>query len=205
MNNVPYSAKFTAIALACIIIGANIWGLLTLPWQAMVILGLASIVAYIGWFNTSYRFPVKSKRVIAAYLFAVGFQLIHMSEEYIGQFPHEFVQLFHTNHDWTERSFLLTFVFGFGALWLFAGAGALYRIRIANYFLWFYALGAGLINAISHFIFPIIKGGYFPGLYTASGHLILSVLVLYFLIADAKMQRHKTLYPKNEDITKMTK
>ena len=41
----------------------------------------------------------------------------------------------------------------------------MYQIRIANYMLWFYALGAGLLNAIS---FPIIKGGYFPGVYTAA-------------------------------------
>jgi hypothetical protein len=39
----------------------------------------------------------------------------------------------------------------------------------ANSLLWFYALGAGLIDAISHFVFSILKGGYFPRLYTATG------------------------------------
>ena len=76
-------------------------------------------------------------------------------------FPHEIVDLFDSPRDWSEQSFLLTFVFGFGAVWLLAGAGALYQVRVANYFLWFYALGAGLINAISHFVFPILEGGYF--------------------------------------------
>jgi hypothetical protein len=76
-------------------------------------------------------------------------------------------------------------VFGFGALWVLAAAGALYQIRVANYMLWFYALGAGMVNAISHFVFPIIKGGYFPGLYTAGGHLIMSVLVIYFLVQES--------------------
>jgi hypothetical protein len=52
--------------------------------------------------------------------------------------------------------------------------------------LWFYALGAGLINAISHFVFPIIKGAYFPGLYTAGGHLIMSALLIYFLVDESK-------------------
>jgi hypothetical protein len=84
---------------------------------------------------------------------------------------------------------LLTFVFAFGALWSLAAAGALYQIRIANYMLWFYALGAGLINAISHFVFPIIKGGYFPGLYTAGGHLIMSALLIYLLVDESKRRK----------------
>jgi hypothetical protein len=67
-----------------------------------------------------------------------------------------------------------------------AAAGALYQIRIANYMLWFYALGAGVLNAISHFVFPIIKGGYFPGLYTAGGHLILSALLIYLLVDESR-------------------
>jgi Protein of unknown function with HXXEE motif len=112
-----------------------------------------------------------------------------MSEEYTGGFPHEIVDLFNSPREWTEKSFLLTFVFGFGALWVLAAAGALYQIRIANYMLWFYALGAGLINAISHFVFPIIKGGYFPGLYTATGHLVMSALLIYFLVKESKRLR----------------
>ena len=160
----------------------------------MLILGVASVVAFVGWIRTNYRRPVRSRRVIATYLCAVAFQFIHMSEEYNGHFPHEFTQLFHTNHDWSEHAFLLTFVFGFGALWTLAAAGSLYQIRIANYFLWFYALGAGLINAISHFVFPIIKGGYFPGLYTAGGHLILSALLIVFLIQESRAPRRWTLH-----------
>jgi hypothetical protein len=143
------------------------------------------VAAYVGWLATTYRYPVRSRRVIATYLCAVAFQLVHMSEEYVGNFPHEFVALFHSSRPWTMRAFLLTFVFGFGALWILAAAGALYQIRIANYFLWFYALGAGLTNAISHFVFPVLKGGYFPGLYTAAGHLLLSALTIYLLIQEA--------------------
>jgi hypothetical protein len=43
-----------------------------------------------------------------------------------------------------------------------------------------------LTNAISHFVFPIIEGGYFPGLYTAGGHLIMSALLIYFLVDESK-------------------
>lgn len=178
----PYSA----IVMALIGVAFIAWVQLTLPLQGAMVLTVATVLAWTGWVSTNYAYPVKSRRVIATYLCAVGFQLIHMSEEYTQGFPHEIVELFNSPRDWSEKSFLLTFVFGFGALYFFAGAGLLYRVRIANFFLWWYALGAGLLNAISHFVFPIIKGGYFPGLYTASGHLILSGLLIYFLLQETR-------------------
>jgi len=182
----PKPEKVSAIVVALLAIGFSTWVLLTLPIQAAIILTLASGLAWIGWIKTNYAYPVQSRKVVAVYLCAVAFQLVHMSEEYTGGFPHEIVDLFDSPRDWSEKSFLLTFVFAFGALWVLAAAGALYQIRVANYMLWFYALGAGVLNAISHFVFPIIKGGYFPGLYTAGGHLIMSGLVIYFLVQESR-------------------
>jgi len=189
----PATERVSAIVVAVFIIGFAVWVWLTLPYQAAFILTLASVLAYAGWITTTYAYPVKSRKVIATYLCAVAFQLVHMAEEYTGKFPHELVNLFSSPRDWSEKSFLLTFVFGFGALWCLAAAGAMYQIRIANYMLWFYALGAGLLNAISHFVFPIIKGGYFPGLYTAGGHLIMSGLLIYFLLLEAKQLKAAAL------------
>jgi len=181
--------RVTAVVVALLAIGFSTWVLLTLPIPAAGILTVASVAAWLAWMKTTYAYPVRTRKVIATYLCAIAFQFIHMSEEYLGGFPHEFVELFHSPREWTEKAFLLTFVFGFGAVWVLAAAGALYQLRIANYMLWFYALGAGLINAISHFAFPIIKGGYFPGVYTATGHLIMSVLLIYFLVLESKRLR----------------
>lgn len=190
-NARPKPEKVSAIAVGAVVIGFSAWALSTLPIQAAFILTAAGVLAFLGWIFTTYTHPVKSRKVIATYLVAVAFQLIHMAEEYTGGFPHEIVDLFDSPRDWTEQSFLLTFVFGFGSLWCLAAAGALYQIRVANFMLWFYALGAGLLNAIAHFVFPIIKGGYFPGLYTAAGHLILSLLLITFLVQESR--RRKTL------------
>ncbi|MDQ3715801.1 MAG: HXXEE domain-containing protein [Actinomycetota bacterium] len=178
--------RLSAYGVGVVVVGFSAWVLTTLPIQAAAILTVASVLAFLGWVFTTYAYPVRSRKAIATYLAAVSFQLIHMAEEYTGGFPHEIVDLFDSPRDWTEQSFLLTFVFGFGSLWCLAGAGALYQIRVANFMLWFYALGAGLINAISHFIFPIIKGGYFPGLYTAAGHLVLSGLLITVLIQESR-------------------
>lgn len=182
----PEPEKLSAVVVAVLLLGFFAWALLTLPIPPAIILVVAGTLAFVGWLRVSYAHPVRSRKVIATYLCAVSFQLIHMAEEYTGGFPHEIVQLFHSSRPWSERSFLLTFVFGFGALWVLAAAGALYQVRIANFMLWFYALGAGLLNAVAHFVFPVLKGGYFPGLYTAAGHLFLSALLLYLLVQESR-------------------
>jgi hypothetical protein len=181
--------RISAAVVGVVLVVFSGWVLTTLPLQAAGILVLSGWAAFGAWLKTTYVYPVKSRKVVATFLCAVAFQLIHMSEEYVGGFPHEIVDLFNSPRPWSERAFLLTFVFGFGALWCLAAAGALYQIRVANYMLWFYALGAGLINAISHFVFPIIKGGYFPGAYTAAGHLIMSGLLIWFLIQESAQLR----------------
>ncbi|GAA0480977.1 hypothetical protein Aca07nite_85920 [Actinoplanes capillaceus] len=177
---------FSATVMAVLGVAFCSWALLTLPLQGAAVLVLATLLGWSGWIAFSYTRPVRSRRVIAVYLCAVGFQLIHMAEEYTGGFPHEIVELFDSPRDWPENEFLLVFVFGFGALYFFAGAGALYRIRVANFFLWWYALGAGLLNGIAHFVFPLIAGGYFPGLYTATGHLLMSGLLIYLLVRESR-------------------
>jgi hypothetical protein len=192
----PYSA----IVMAIIAAAFSTWALLTLPLQGAVILVVASVLGWSGWMTFSYARPVRSRKVIAIYLCAVGFQLIHMAEEYTGGFPHEIVELFDSPRDWPEREFLLVFVFGLGSLYFFAGAGALYRIRVANFFLWWYALGAGLLNGIAHFVFPILKGGYFPGLYTAAGHLVMSALLIYALVQEERTLRAEERGEQREEV-----
>src|SRR6266545_4511050 len=100
--------RISAIAMGLVVIGFASWVLTTLPIQAVFILTLSGVLAWLAWIRTTYAYPVRSRRVIAAYLCAVGFQLIHMSEEYVGGFPHEIVELFNSPRDWSERSFLLT-------------------------------------------------------------------------------------------------
>jgi hypothetical protein len=189
MTPVGRTEPYSALVVGALIVVGIVAGAFTLPIQAVFILGFAAIVAYVTWVRTTYRHPVRSRHVIATYLAAIAFQMIHLAEEHFFGFPHRFTELFDSPTEWSESSFLLVFVFGAGALWILAGAGALYQLRIANYFLWFYALGAGLTNAIAHFVFPLLAGGYFPGLYTAGGHLVFSGLLLYFLAAESRQAR----------------
>lgn len=173
------------------ILALTAWAALTLPIPAVGILGGSATVAFVAWLRTGYRRPTRSRAVVAAYLTAVSFQIIHLSEEWNGDFPHEFVDLVGSSRDWSLDGFLTIFVFAAGAIWVLAGAGALYGLRSANYFLWFYALGAGLINAVAHFAFPLFSGGYFPGLITAPGHLLLSAFLIRMLVLEDRRLRHE--------------
>ncbi|MBB3095880.1 hypothetical protein FHR83_003550 [Actinoplanes campanulatus] len=204
MSPINRPEPYSGIIMAVLAIAFSTWALLTVPLQGAFVLVAASALAWSGWVTFSYARPVRSRRVIAVYLCAVGFQLIHMAEEYTGGFPHEIVELFQSPRDWPENEFLLVFVFGFGALYFFAGAGALYQIRVANFFLWWYALGAGLLNGIAHFVFPIIKGGYFPGLYTAGGHLAMSGLLIYCLIRENHELKAARQPARPETVTSLT-
>jgi hypothetical protein len=111
--------RVSAVLVGLAVVGFSVWVGLTLPLQPAAILIIAAVLAFVGWMTT-YEQPVRSRKVIATYLCAVAFQFIHLAEEYTGGFPHEIVQLFDSARPWTERAFLLTFAFGFGALWVLA-------------------------------------------------------------------------------------
>src|SRR5438132_14380990 len=86
--------RISAIAMGLVVIGFASWVLTTLPIQAAFILTLSGVLAWLAWIRTTYAYPVRSPRVTAAHLCAVGSQPIHMPAEYVGALPHEIVVLF---------------------------------------------------------------------------------------------------------------
>ena len=186
-----------ALALPVLIAVAVAVGASIIPRQGLFILGVAAAAAYLGWLLTSYRNPVESKRVVHLYFAAVAIQVVHLGEEYLFGFAPRFSVLFDTDIVWSERSFLGVFVFGFVPLWILSGLAMISRVPalrdLGTYFAWFYALGAGLINAIAHLVFPLLAGGYFPGLYTAPLHLIMSLILLHALLKETARVRASRL------------
>lgn len=189
-----------ALILPLLIVGAIALGRAIVPTQGLVILGGAAAVAYLAWLLTGFRHPIESRGVVHLYLVAVTVQVVHLGEEYLYGFAPRFSSLFDTSIVWSERSFVGIFVFGFVPLWILAALAVLYRVPVlqgfGNYFVWFYALGAGLINAVAHFVFPLLAGGYFPGLYTAFVHLILSVALIAVLVRETRALRVRDRRPR---------
>ena len=188
----------SAIVISLLIVGMIAGFLSYLPYQGVIILGGAGVLAFVGWRLTTYQKPVESRNVINLYLLAVAIQTIHMGEEYLGRFGPRFSEQFASDSGtWTEAEFLLTFVFAGLALWISAAVAMSSKIPIVNalgnYCAWFYALGAGLSNAIAHFVFPIVAGGYFPGLYTAPLNLIMSIIFIRALLMENERLRKRRL------------
>lgn len=178
-----------------LIVGFIVAGLVYLPWQAMIILGGSAVGAFIAWAATTRTRPIQNRNVISLYFVAVALQTAHMGEEYLEEFGPEFSELFGSETLWTETKFLMPFVFIGVPLWILAGVAMSYDIPVArdlgNYFAWFYAIGAGLVNAIAHVIvFPLKAGGYFPGLWTAlTFHFVMSIVLIRALLRDSRPNR----------------
>ncbi len=68
--------------LVLMLLASTFAGWLTyIPVQGVIILGVAGVLAFIGWRLTTYSNPVESRNVINLYLLAVAIQTIHLGEE----------------------------------------------------------------------------------------------------------------------------
>jgi hypothetical protein len=93
-------------------------------------------------------------------------QFIHLTEEYVADFPDDFSRL--TGSNLSPNAFVLIAILTGGIAYMFAGFGLVHRHPVANYLLWFFLIGpVRLVNTIAHFTFPFLSGtAYFPGLLT---------------------------------------
>ena len=65
----------------------------------------------------------------------------------------------------------------------------IYKNTLSNYFVWFFAVGPGIVNGIAHFVFPIIAGAfYFPGLITVLLPFIVGILLIVKLVSGYRSE-----------------
>lgn len=148
----------------------------------VIIIGGSAVIAYVIWLLTTYRQPADASQVLPFYLVAVGAQLVHETEEYLAGFPSQFSMLFHIPV-FTDRFFVITFLLVFSIIWVLAGVGLLYKNPIANFLVWFFVIGPGLVNGIAHFVFPFLAHRlYFPGIITVLLPTTASILVIWQLL-----------------------
>ena len=171
----PVVAAIFAVALVTLV-----YARAGLP--AFVIFAAASSIAYVLWLLTTYRWPADPQRIVPLYLVALAAQVLHTVEEYVSDFPGELAALFGTAPLGIDA--FVVGVMGVGAaIWILTAVGLLYRNPFANYLLWFFVVGPGVINAIAHVSFPFIGGvSYFPGVITVILPTIMSIVVIVALI-----------------------
>src|SRR5215471_9113642 len=153
-----------------------------------IIVGGSAIVAYFVWLLTTYRYPVDGGKILPLYLLAIGMQFIHLSEEYVADFPDNFYAL--TGSHLSPNAFVLIAILVGGIAYFFAGFGLIHRHPVANYLLWFFLTGpVGLVNTIAHFTFPFLAGTpYFPGLVTVLLPTAFGTALAWRIIHDGRQQ-----------------
>ena len=184
----PYKPSvLPIIAVALVILTLGTMMFIRIGFAPLLIIGGSATIAYFVWLATTYKRPANPQTILPLYLAAVAAQMIHMVEEYATDFPGEFSRLFHLNL-FNRDFFVITFMGAFGALWLLTALGLLYRNPIANFMLWFFLIGPGLVNSVAHFSFPFLSGHlhYFPGLATVLLPTIFTILVIRVLVKSHK-------------------
>jgi Protein of unknown function with HXXEE motif len=181
---------FPVVAIAVVILTLCTLMFIRIGFAPVLIIGGSATIAYFVWLATTYQRPVNPQAILPLYLAAVAAQMIHMVEEYATDFPGEFSRLFHLNL-FQRDFFAITFMGVFGAVWLLTALGLLYRNPVANFLLWFFLIGPGLVNSVAHFSFPFFDGHfhYFPGLVTVLLPTIFTILVIRVLLKEQKQSK----------------
>lgn len=184
----PSTFPILAVALAILTFGTIMF--IRIGFAPVLIIGGSATIAYFVWLATTYKRPIDPQAILPLYLAGVAAQMIHMAEEYAADFPGEFSRLFNLNL-FNRDFFAITFMGVFGALWLLTALGLLYRNPIANFMLWFFLIGPGLVNSVAHFSFPFFSGHfhYFPGLATVLLPTIFTILVIRVLLKEHQQFR----------------
>jgi hypothetical protein len=134
-----------------------------------VIIGGSVAVAYAAWLATTYKRPADPQTILLLYLLALAAlaaQVVHTVKGFVADFPGEIAAVFRSLLLGREV-FAITVMGGFAAVWILTAVGLIYRNPFANYLLWFFIVGPGVVNTIAHVSFPFIaRTDYFPGLIT---------------------------------------
>ncbi len=155
-------------------------------WPVLVIFGVASVSAYVAWMLTTYRKPADPSKIVPLYLVALAAQMIHTVEEYIANFPGELAEMFGLAPVSLDF-FVITIMGIFAAMWVMTAFGLFYRNPLANFLLWFFLLGPGIVNSFAHITFPFLGDEfYFPGLITVLLPTIMSIIVIRALIIGSR-------------------
>jgi hypothetical protein len=148
---------------------------------AIIFLNFGLLVGFLFWAIQSKR--LSNPNIMAIYLIAVGVQSLHFLEEYLSGFQTEFPQLF--GYTWSDHQFVI-----FNLLWLgtliFNGIGVYYGIRLSYLLVYFFVIVGGIANGVAHPLLSLMKGGYFPGLFTSP--IVLLVGVVLFLKLSKNQQ-----------------
>ena len=143
------------------------------------------IVSFILYINTFYKKTPNPERILPLYLFALGIQFIHFTEEYLTDFTIELPKLFgqeeYPMDYWVVFNMIAYSVFIIGGIILFKKIKEFMIIPL------FFILVGVLLNSIGHILIAIYVGGYFSGLYTALIYVLIGPILMKRVFEESKV------------------
>lgn len=142
------------------------------------------IITYVIYLNTFYKKTPNPERILPLYLFSLGIQFIHFTEEYLTDFTIEVPALLgqeaYPIDYWLTFNMIAYFIFILGGIILFKQIKELMIIPL------FFILVGVILNSIGHIMISIYVGGYFSGLYTALIYLIIGPILIKRVLNETR-------------------
>ena len=179
--------KNLLIPLIIALVAIIIFYLVSSTLSAVILFIPGVILSYIFYLNTIYRKMPKPERILTLYLFALGIQFIHFTEEYLTDFVTAVPGLIgrepYPLDYWISFNMIAYFIFIIGGIILFKQIKELMIIPL------FFILVGVVLNSIGHILLAIYVGGYFSGLYSALIYVILGPMLLKRILDESKVMK----------------
>lgn len=176
MHTAVRSKRVIAIATGMAIVMIAVFWIFSSGWSLRLTFVPGVVLAYALLLFTVARKAPEPERILPAYLVAVAMQMLHFAEEYATGFYEQFPVLF-GGAPYAPSTFVIFnmcayFAFVLGAIMLYQKVRE--PMLIPLFFITYGVIG----NAVTHVIFAIMVGGYFPGLYTSLLYWVLAPILL---------------------------
>jgi len=151
------------------------------------IVGGSMVAGFVIWLRTTLWRPPAPNAVLPAYLLALAFFLVHVTEEYTFDFAGRIAGAAHVA--WTQAQFVEVIVLLGPAIWIAGIIGIYRRHPLGNFIVWFFFVGMILGEPAHLLVFPFLEGGryhYFPGMWSALLPLAPAAYGIRRLLADGE-------------------
>jgi hypothetical protein len=144
------------------------------------------------WLKTTFRIHIETKKIIPIYLFTLTLFFLHMTEEFITDFPGGINSIFHTS--WTLRDFGILIALVGPIVWVFGGIALYYKNPLGYYLAWFIFFGMLIGEPTHYLVFPMFQSGrysYFSGMWTSLFPMVPAIYGVYLILTEYKKEKSK--------------
>ena len=127
-------------------------------------------------FTLRKRMPEPAE-VAPLYLFALGWQFVHFIEEFETGFQFRWLTEIFRTQPYGDNKFVLINLLSYTAFAV-SGVGLMLRVPHLSIPAIFFTVMGVMVNGVQHPLYSAMTRGYFPGLWSSLGDLVLGPLLL---------------------------